>query len=111
MATAIEVQFDRDKFARLYANRHLDSDAGVVQILHLPTNAPPSEIRFLEVNKLISETMPPEPIDFGVDVGGADGHTLFVLDVTPSQWVAIQNGEIPLPDGWTLDGKQELARR
>ena len=72
---------------------------------------PPREIRFLEVNGMISETMTPEPIDFGVDIGGDDAHTLYVLDVTPAQWEAIQTGAMPLPAGWTLDGSQELGRR
>jgi hypothetical protein len=103
--------FDRDSLANWYANRHMAIDEGVVQILYLPKDALPREIRFLEINRLISETTPPEPIDFGVEIGGADAHTLFVLDVTPSQWEAIQNGTMSLPSGWTLDASQELGRR
>ncbi len=60
---------------------------------------------------MISETTSPEPIDFGVDIGGADAHTLYVLDVTPGQSEAIQARVMPLPAGWTLDGSQELGRR
>jgi len=89
----------------------MDIDNAVVEILHLPTNAPPREIRFLEVNRMISEMTPPEPIDFGVNIGGDDAHTLYVLDVTPAQWEAIQAGTIPMPAGWTLEGSQELGRR
>lgn len=103
--------FDRDSLARWYAKRHMDIDNGVVQIHYLPTDAPPREIRFLEVNGMISETTPLEPIDFGVDVGGANAHSLYVLDVTPSQWEAIQSGEMHLPTGWTLEGSQELGQR
>ena len=87
----------------------MDIDSGVVSIHYLPTNAPPREIRFLEVNRLISETTPLEPIDFGVDIGNSNAHTLYVLDVTPAQWDAIHRGEMPLPDGWTLDGSQPLG--
>jgi len=112
MAAGIaETAFDRDGLARWYAKRHLATDAGVEQIYYLPANAPPREIRLLEVNRLISETADPEPIDFGVDIGGADGHTLLVLDVTPAQWEAIREKPSLLPDGWVLDGAQELARR
>lgn len=103
--------FDRDALARWYAQRHMDIDNGVMQILYLPTDAPPREIRFLEVNGMISETTPPEPIDFGVDIAGANAHTLYVLDVTPNQWEAIQSGAMHLPAGWTLHGSQELGRR
>jgi hypothetical protein len=107
----METTFDRDALAREYARRHLETDSGVEEIHYLPTDAPPREIRFLEVNRLISGTTPLEPIDFGVDVGRAEGHTLNVLDVTPAQWDAIQNGQLPLPAGWTLDKAQTLARR
>jgi len=103
--------FDRDGLARWYAQRHMDIDNGVMRILHLPTNAPPREIRFLEVNRMISEMTPPEPIDFGVDIDGENPHTLYVLDVTPAQWEAIQARTMPLPAGWTLDDSQELGRR
>ena len=97
--TKTKTKFDREKLARWYAKRHLDTDTGVVRIFHLPKGAPPNEIRFLEVNKLIS------------DIGGADAHTLYVLDITPAQWEAIQKGKLALPKGWTLDGNQELAKR
>jgi hypothetical protein len=111
MASSTGIVFDRESLARWYAERHLDLDDGAVLILHLPTNAPDREIRFLEVNTLISETTPPEPIDFGVDIDGPDPHTLYVLDVTPAQWMAIQAGTLPLPNCWTLAGSQELGRR
>jgi hypothetical protein len=111
MISTTETSFDRDGHARWYAKRHMDIDDGVVQILYLPTNAPPREIRFVEVNRLISETTHPEPIDFGVDIDSADAHTLYVLDVTPDQWEALQNGAMSLPAGWTLDDSQPLGRR
>lgn len=111
MSRATETTFDRDKLAQWYARRHHDTDSGVERIFYLPTNAPPREIRFLEVNRLISETTSPEPIDFGVSIDGADAHTLYVLDVTPNQWEAIRRSELPLPAGWTLDGAKELDPR
>ena len=104
--------FNRDSLAQWYARRHLETDAGVERIYYLPTNAPPREIRFLEVNRMVSETTPPEPIDFGVDIDSDNAHTLYVLDVTPSQWEAIQGREMGLPDGWILDDEsQELGQR
>lgn len=110
MASTAETAFDRDAQARWYAKRHFDIDSGVVQIYYLPTNAPPREIRFLEVNRLIAEMTELEPIDFGVNIDGADGHTLIVLDVTPAQWEAIREGRLALPAGWTLERAQELGR-
>lgn len=111
MPGATGTAFDRDSLARWYARRHMDIDNGVMEIHYLPTDAPAREIRFLEVNGMISETTPPEPIDFGVDVGSDNAHSLYVLDVTPSQWEAIRSGDMPLPRGWTLEGSQELERR
>jgi hypothetical protein len=104
--------FNRDSLAQWYAQRHRETDTGVERIYYLPTNAPPREIRFLEVNRMISETTPPEPIDFGVDIGSDNAHTLYVLDVTPSQWEAIQRGGMELPAGWVFDDEsQELGQR
>lgn len=111
MPDMTETVFDRDRYARWYAQRHFDIDRAIERILYLPANSPGREIRLLEVNGMISETTPPEPIDFGVDAGEADAHTLYVLDVTPAQWEAIQAGEISLPAGWSLDDSQELGRR
>lgn len=102
---------DRDTLAHWYANRHLDIDGAVALILHLSKDAPAREIRLLEVDTMASETTPLEPIDFGVDIRGADAHTLNVLDVTPGQWEDIRAGTLALRDGWTLDGSEELGRR
>jgi hypothetical protein len=103
--------FDRHEMAKWYAGRHLGTDSGVEEIHFLPRESPPTEIRFVEINRLIPETTDLEPIDFGVDIGGSDAHTLLVLDVTPAQWEAIRAGRLPLPSGWTLDGSETLGRR
>lgn len=105
-----ETEFDRDSAAAWYAQRHFETDSGVEHIYYLPTNAPPREIRLLEVNHLISEMTPPEPIDFGVAIDGVERHTLYVLDLTPAQWKAVQKRQLSLPAGWTLDGLKELDR-
>ena len=110
MASTTKAAFDRDKLAEWYAKRHLKTDSGVERICYLPTNASAREIRFLEVNRLISETSDPEPIDFGVDIDDTNAHTLFVLDVTPAQWKAIQKNKMPLPPGWTLDGSRPFSK-
>lgn len=110
MSSTTETRFDLNGFMKWYANRHYEIDPEVKVIYYLPKNAPPREIRFLEVNGLISEMTPLEPIDFGVDTGGESAHTLNVLDVTPSQWKRIQAGVLPLPNGWSLEDFQKLPR-
>ncbi|MHB1423398.1 MAG: hypothetical protein ACYC3I_09445 [Gemmataceae bacterium] len=99
-----EIQFNRDEMARRYANRHLKTDPGIRAVFYLPTDAPEREIRLIEVNDLIADRDkdPLEPIDFGVDIGGREGHTLMVLDVTPAQWERIKKGELELPKSWSL---------
>lgn len=111
MPDATQTVFDRDQMANWYAKRHAKIDEGVITILHLPVDAPPREIRLLEVNTLVAEMNPLEAIDFGVDIGSDAAHTLFVLDVTPEQWLAVQAGLSSLPGGWTLKGAQEILRR
>ena len=71
--------------------------------------APPEEVRLLEVNILASlpENGPVEAVDFMPDIDGAH-FTLFVADVTPRQFEAIMNRQLPLPKGWQLDGVQEI---
>jgi hypothetical protein len=102
--------FNRDALADWYANRHFETDNGVAEIHYLPENAPAREIRFLEINTLITEMTELEPIDFGVDIGSDNSHTLYVLDTTPAQWSAIQAGHLKLPDGWSLENSQVFTR-
>ena len=98
--------FDRDSMARWYAEEHIKTDPGVRSIYYLPTGAPDREIRFVEINELIGslDDSALEPIDFGVDRGMEDEHTLLVLDVTPRQWDRIRASSLRLPEGWLLAG-------
>lgn len=99
-------QFDRDAMARWYATEHLRTDPGIASVHYLPTNANQREIRFVEVNNFIGDRNDDalEPIDFGVDAGMDTAHKLFVLDVTPGQWIRIQTHELELPSNWSLEG-------
>jgi hypothetical protein len=107
-----EHPFNRDEMARWYATRHLKTDPGIRVVYYLPTEAPERVIRFIEINELIADRDgdPLEPIDFGVDVGTAEGHTLIVLDVTPAQWEKINRKELQLPKGWSLNGAIPFSR-
>jgi len=100
-------QFHRDSTADWYAKAHLKTDPGVVSVHYLPKNAGEREIRLVEVNELIGDRTDDalEPIDFGIDRGSDNAHTLFVLDVTPEQWERIKARDLSLPAGWSLDGE------
>jgi hypothetical protein len=93
------IQFNRDEMAKWYARQ-------LLQIYYLPNGASDREIRFIEVNRLLAAVNDDElePLDFGVDTGAELEHKLFVLDVTPSQWDAINRRALALPGGWTLEG-------
>jgi hypothetical protein len=103
-------RFDRDKLARRYAQRHYKTDQAIQEVVYLPLNAPEREIRLVEVNGSIAEQAPLEPIDFGVDIGSPDGHSLIVLDVTPGQWKRIGGNKLALPQGWLLQGSVSIPR-
>lgn len=98
------IQFNRDSMARWYAKEHFKTDPGIKSIHYLPSDADDREIRFVEINALISDRTDDalEPIDFGIDMGTDNAHKLFVLDVTPDQWERVQAGELPLPHDWSL---------
>ena len=96
--------FSRDSLADWYAQRHLMTDNGIRDIYYLPTDAPEGEIRFVEINELISnrDDDPLEAIDFGIDTDSENAHRLVVLDITPTQWDRIRRHDLNLPDGWSL---------
>jgi hypothetical protein len=105
-------KFDRDNMANWYARQHVNTDPGIREVYYLHKNAPDREIRFIEINDLLDELEDDslEPIDFGVDTGTSSEHSLFVLDVTPTQWDAIKKHTLPLPVGWTLDDAKLLPK-
>ena len=92
----IATEFDRDTWARWYADRHLKTDSGIREVYYLPQHASEREIRFIEVNDLIAdrENDALEAIDFGVDTETENAHTLLVLDITPAQWGKIEREEL-----------------
>ena len=106
MASVLTQPFSRDSWAEMYAQRHLDTDAGIQQICYLADQSPENEIRFVEINDMLSlrETGLLEPLDFGVDVGGTHPHRLLVLDITPEEWEQVKLKPDLLPAGWSLKG-------
>jgi hypothetical protein len=100
----------RDAFARWISRRHFAIDKGITRILYLPTGAPPEEVRLLEVNELayIPENAPIEGLDFMPDIEGLN-YRLFVADVTPRQFEAVQSHRVALPAGWNLEGAEDLT--
>lgn len=109
----LQTIFDRDGMAKWYAKQHLNTDPGIRAIYYLPKNAPEREIRLIEINELIGDRNDEslEPIDFGVDTGMESEHKLFVLDVTPGQWVKILQKLLKLPQGWSDEGAVQFGTK
>lgn len=105
-------EFNRDDLARWYATQHLRTDPGIREVHYLKHSSPDREIRLLEVNDMMVQQADEalEPLDFGVDTDSPTAHKLLVMDVTPAQWERIKRQELPLPQGWTLDGATTLPR-
>ncbi len=104
---------NRDLVAEWLAGRHLQTDRGISEIWYLPTDAPPKEIRLLEVNRLLNLPMndnrPLSAVDFGLDVDGLD-YLVMVADVTPRQVELIRQARLLLPPGWNAEGSQIFPR-
>jgi hypothetical protein len=100
----------RDEFAHWIGRRHFAIDKGISRIVFLPTGAPPDEVRLLEVNELahIPEAGPIAAVDFAPDIEGLH-YRLFVADVTPQQFEAVQSRKVALPAGWDLEGSREIT--
>ena len=108
MATVL---FDRDSLAKWYAEQHLLTDPGINAIFYLPTGAPEREIRLVEVNHLMAERTDESlvPIDFGVNIGIENAHSLVIVDVTPEQWERIQAGKLQLPGQWSISKAKRFS--
>jgi len=107
MSTAV---YNRDSLAEFYAHQHLNTDVAVKKVVYLPQNSPEREIRFIEVNDLMSERGPRElvPIDFGIDMGQSSFHSLLVVDVTLEERDAIEKGILGIPYEWSLEENREF---
>jgi hypothetical protein len=109
-APALPMGKSRDEVAAWVAKKHLIADSGIREVWYLPREAPPEEIRLLELNDRLAGTeSKAEAIDFGLDVEGARFH-LFVADITSEQLDQIKKDPSRLPSGWSLD-ESKIWRR
>lgn len=105
------IAFDRDATAKWYAERHLNVDDGIAEVVYLPRNADDREIRFLEINNdMLDADDSLEPVDFGVDMGDGNEHVLWVIDLTPKQYELVVKNRLSLPESWTLDDAVHYSR-
>jgi hypothetical protein len=109
-APALPMSNSRDEVAAWVARKHIIADSGIREVWYLPHEAPPEEIRLLELNDRLAGTgSDTEAIDFGLDVEGVQ-FRLFVADVTSEQLDQIQKDPSRLPSGWSLGGSRVWRR-
>jgi hypothetical protein len=101
---------NRDEIAAWVAKTHFFVDSGVREIWYLPREAPPDEIRLLELNdRMPAGESNVSAINFGLDIEGAP-FRLFVADVTTEQLDQIKQDPSRLPSGWSLSGSSIWRR-
>ena len=102
---------DKHVVASWLARKHLAIDPGLVEVYEL--GGPPSEIRFIEVNRLLPIAEPTggqfQFVDFGLDISGLD-FSLFVIDMTLDQWQKVAAGTLRLPEGWAIEPRTVFRR-
>jgi hypothetical protein len=102
---------DRDFIAAWLAKKHFIADSAIREVWYLPKNAPQDEIRLLELSdRLAGNESRVDPLDFGLDIDGAN-FRLMVADVTTDQMEQIKQNRQQLPPGWSLDGTTMWRRR
>lgn len=100
----------RDEVAAWVARKHLIVDSSIREVWYLPREAPPEEIRLLELSdRLAGFDAKAEAIVFGLNVEGAQ-FQLSVADVTSEQLAQIKKNPSLLPAGWSLDENQIWRR-
>ena len=98
---------DIEKAAAFLAKDNFEVEDGLERIVWLRQGAG-DKIRLIEVNRNGFPTgrleayyfAPSEEVPFKT----------YLADVTPKEWQKILTGEIPLPEGWSLEGSREFLR-
>lgn len=96
-----------EEFVQSLVQLHFQADDGIEQIVWVKSDEE-RQIRLIEINRTALPTesvqafrfAPSEDVPFPI----------YIADVRPTEWERIQSGDIPLPEGWSLEGAQVLRR-
>jgi len=86
---------------------HFELEEDLEQIIWLK-KGPASEIRLLEINRNTAATGMVEVFGFAPSVDIP--YPLRIAEITPEEWERVQNGEISLPESWSLDDVEIFTR-
>lgn len=98
---------DIEKLAADLAQEHFELEDDLEQIIWLK-KGPAREIRLLEVNRNTAATGMVEV--FGFAPSADVPYPLRIAEITPDEWERVQNGEISLPDDWSLEEAEIFTR-
>lgn len=98
---------DIEKAVKFLAQNNFEVEDGLERIIWL-RNGTDKKIRLIEVNRNGFPTgrieafyfAPSEEVPFKT----------YLADITPEEWQQVINGEIPLPEGWSLEDSREFLR-
>jgi hypothetical protein len=96
-----------EKLAAELAQEHFELEDELEQIIWLKKGSA-REIRLLEVNRDTAATGIVEV--FGFAPSPDVPYPLRIAEITPDEWERVQNGEIPLPDSWSLEEAEIFTR-
>jgi len=95
------------EFVESLAQLHFEADDGIEQIIWV-RSGDEKEIRLIEVNRT---ALPTESIQVFRFAPSEDvPFPIFITDVRPTEWERIESGDIPLPEGWSLEEAQVFRR-
>jgi hypothetical protein len=96
-----------EEFVKNLAQLHFEADDGIEQIIWMK-GGEKKQIRLIEVNRT---ALPTESVEIFRFAPSEDvPFPILIADVRPTEWERIQNGDIPLPDGWALEEAQVFRR-
>ncbi|MBM4464160.1 MAG: response regulator [Chloroflexi bacterium] len=95
------------EFVESLAQLHFEADDGIEQIIWV-RSGDEKEIRLIEVNRT---ALPTESIQIFRFAPSEDvPFPTFIADIRPTEWERIQSGDIPLPEGWSLEETRVFRR-
>jgi len=98
---------DLEQLVASLVQEHFELEEDLEQIIWLK-KGPASEIRLLEINRNTAATGMVEVFGFAPSVDIP--YPLRIAEITPEEWERVQNGEISLPESWSLDDAEIFTR-
>jgi hypothetical protein len=89
------------------AREHFGLDESLQKVIWFKPDET-QEINLLEINPITPPTG--DVLSFYFPPSDDVPCHLYLAEVTPQEWQKVQQGEIPLPEGWSLANYKELSR-